>query len=175
MSYWLRRFVLVGGLLCGLAPFSSAQGLSPGMGMFPEDSTHASGQYGVFSLAVRRAIGSGLCGATDRYCAFQVTPEGALHTSPVPLAVTAANNSGTCVAVTTSNTTILASFATRKWASIVNQGTALVYVKFAATAASTTYRLPAGAAFNWPSNVIYTGIVDGISSSGTNDVCVTEW
>lgn len=89
--------------------------------------------------------------------------------------VASANNDGACVSVTTASTAVLASFATRKWASIVNQGTATVYVKFGATATSSDFPLPAGAAFNWPSGLAYTGAVDGISSSGTNSVCIVEW
>lgn len=148
---------------------------SPGIGLYPEDSAHASGHYGQFILAVRQALGTALCGTNGDYCALQVDANGALHVVAAPNTSTSANNDGACVSVTTASTAVLASFSTRKWASIVNQGAATVYIKFGATATSSDFPLPAGAAFNWPPGMSYTGAVDGISASGTNSVCVTEW
>jgi len=78
-GHWIRTFLVAGGLLCGLAPITGAQGLAPGQGMYREDSAHSDGHYGVFSLAVRRAIGSGLCGTDGDYCAMQVDANGALQ------------------------------------------------------------------------------------------------
>lgn len=101
-----------------------------------------------------------------------LTATDVVTTTPI---VASANNDGACVSVTTGSTSLLGSFATRKWASIVNQGTALVYVKFGATATNADFPLPPGAAFNWPPGVSYTGAVDAISSSGTQSVCVVEF
>lgn len=89
--------------------------------------------------------------------------------------ISSANGDGACISVTTSTTAILASFATRKWASIVNQGSATVYVRFAATATASDFPLPAGAAFNFPAGLAYTGAIDGIAASGTQSVCVVEF
>lgn len=95
--------------------------------------------------------------------------------APAPNLVASANNDGACVSVTTSSTTVLASFATRKWASIVNRGSVTVYLKFAATATSGDFPLLPGEPFNWPPGISYTGVVDGIAASGSQSVCVLEW
>lgn len=178
----MRRLFLVF-VLALLAPvLAFAQTISPGMGLYPEDSTHISSQYGIFPLAVRRAIGSGLCGADGRYCSMQVDANGALHVvftntalTITPTLVTTANNDGSCVSVTSASTTVLASFATRRWASFQNRGTVIVYVKFGATATTADFPVDPGGVFNWPNGVSYTGVVDAISASGTNSVCPVEW
>jgi len=101
-----------------------------------------------------------------------LTVDGTVTVTP---STAAANNDGACVSVTTASTAVLASFASRKWASIVNQGTAMVYLKFGATATASDFPLPSGAAFNWPAGVSYTGVVDAIASAGTQSVCVVEF
>ena len=178
---WIRTFLIAGGLLCGLAPLASAQP-SPGLGMYQEDSAHASGQYGLFSLAVRRAIGSGLCGTDGDYCAMQVDANGALHvvfTNATLVvdrtAVASANNTGACVTVDTTSDTILASFSTRRGATILNNGSVTVFMKLGATATTAAFPVAAGGVYNLGGTSVYTGVIDGITASSSTSVCVLEY
>jgi len=88
---------------------------------------------------------------------------------------TSANNPGFCVNVTTTSTTVLASFATRRFAEISNEGSATIYLKFGTTATSANRPIPPGAGWSWPPGFSYTGVVDAIAASGTQAVCGSEW
>ena len=76
------------------------------------------------------------------------------------------------------NVTLLASNSSRLGAIIVNDSAATLYVKFGATASSTsyTYRVdPYGVLeFPGPGVPVYTGIVDGIWDSATGAARATE-
>lgn len=76
--------------------------------------------------------------------------------------------------VTTTSTSILASNANRLGFTIYNEGSAVCYMKLGATASTTSYTLQiaSGGYYECPFN--YTGAVDGITSSGTAQLRVTE-
>ncbi len=79
----------------------------------------------------------------------------------------------------TSSTTLLASSATRKGATIFNDSTALLYVALAnvtVSATSYTVQVPAGAYYELPicDGGVYTGIIKGIWASATGTARITE-
>jgi hypothetical protein len=77
-------------------------------------------------------------------------------------------------ALTVASSTVLASNANRLGATIWNEGGATAYIKFGATASVTSYtvQVVSGAFYEVPYG--YTGIIDGITSSSTAQVRVTE-
>jgi hypothetical protein len=79
------------------------------------------------------------------------------------------------VASSASNVTLLASNASRKGAAIYNDSTAILYVKFGATASATSFKVAMAAAsyYEFP-QPIYTGIVDGIWASANGNARITE-
>lgn len=79
------------------------------------------------------------------------------------------------VASSASNVTLQASNANRRGLMIFNDSTAILYVKFGATATSSSYtvQMAAGAYYEFPSP-IYTGIVDGIWASANGNARMTE-
>lgn len=91
--------------------------------------------------------------------------------------VGSANNDGAAVSVTVASGTVLASFATRRFASIcsVPDNTQIVYLKLGATAGVTDYPLYIGSCWNTPGGTIYSGVIDARSASGTQSVAVMEW
>lgn len=84
---------------------------------------------------------------------------------------TLANVSGSA-----SSVTLLASNSSRLAAVIVNDSTAILYVKHGSTASTTsyTYQLQAGDQLELPVNPIYTGIITGIWASATGSARTTE-
>jgi hypothetical protein len=90
-----------------------------------------------------------------------------LENRPASAAVTSVAGSATSV-------TILASNANRRGATIHNDSSAILYVKFgaAATTSSFTAKLIADAYYEVPFS--YTGIIDGIWASATGNARITE-
>jgi hypothetical protein len=80
------------------------------------------------------------------------------------------------VASSASNVTLFAATATAQGRTIWNDSTAVLYVKFGATASSTSYtvQLAAGDFFEFPTPV-YSGQVDGIWASANGNARVTSW
>lgn len=77
--------------------------------------------------------------------------------------------------VTTSNSTVLAANTSRKGAAFYNDSADRVYLKFGATASTTDFTV----ALDQDDVLVlengdYSGIVDGITASGTSNVKVTE-
>ncbi len=93
------------------------------------------------------------------------------------IGMSAANNDGAQVSMTTTSSTVLASFSTRKFASICSLATNsdTVYIKMGATATTSDFPLLVGQCFNMPPFAVYTGIIDGRSASGTQTLGVVEW
>lgn len=98
--------------------------------------------------------------------------------SMTPIQVTP-GTSGTAthanVSASASNVTLLASNASRKGATIYNDSTAVLYVKLAATASSTSYTtqlLPNG---YYEVPFAYTGIIDGIWAAANGAARVVEF
>jgi hypothetical protein len=82
----------------------------------------------------------------------------------------------TNVAASASSTTLLASNANRLGAVIVNDSTSVLYVKYGATASSTsyTYRLGINATLTLDGALLYTGLISGIWVSATGAARITE-
>lgn len=98
-------------------------------------------------------------------------------TNPVTITSNAnatAIDTGTCTNVTAS-ATILASNAARKVAIILNNGTAAVHVKLGATATTANPPLAPGQSLTIEGTVVYTGVIDVIASTGTQNVCAYSW
>ncbi len=85
----------------------------------------------------------------------------------------------TSIASSTNSVTLLASNANRKGATIVNDSSAILYVKLGTTASTSSYTvaLPASgsSSFNYYEVPFgYTGIIDGIWASANGSARVTE-
>ena len=88
--------------------------------------------------------------------------------------VRSATPSQSSPSVTNASTSILASNANRLGATIWNEGAAICYTKMGATASITSYsvQIASGGYYEVPFG--YTGAIDGITSSGTAQLRVTE-
>lgn len=80
------------------------------------------------------------------------------------------------VPASVTNVTLLAANANRKGFIIVNDGNQSLYVKFGATATTTSYtvKLTSGQTYESPSGIVYTGIIDGIWNVANGNAYVTE-
>jgi hypothetical protein len=87
-----------------------------------------------------------------------------------------ANNDGAQVSVTTTSGTVLASFSTRKAATVCSSplNTDVVHLKLGATATTGDGKLHIGQCWN-SGPVPYTGVIDARSAAGTQEVTVWEW
>jgi hypothetical protein len=95
--------------------------------------------------------------------------------TPVPLYTSTSTLSN--VSASATSVTVLASNASRKAAMIFNDSAATLYLKFGATASTSSYTVQIGpnGYYEMPANpVLYTGILDGIWSSATGTARVTE-
>lgn len=139
----------------------------------------ASGRLAVDGSGVTQPV-SGTVNA-NQSGTWTVQPGNTANTTPwlttdTPRTVASANNTGTCVSVTTSSTTVLASNGSRRAygfkASEAN--TDRVYCKLGATATTSNMPFGAGSAWSQDTGAVYTGVVDCISGSGTQTVCAYE-
>lgn len=80
------------------------------------------------------------------------------------------------VASSASSVTLFAASGTTKARTIYNDSSAILYVKFGATASTTSYtvQLAAGAFYEFP-QPCYAGLVDGIWASANGFARVTSW
>ena len=79
------------------------------------------------------------------------------------------------VASSASNGTLLASNTSRRGAMVHNDSTQVLYLKYGATASTTSYtvKVPADGYFEFPAPT-YTGIVDGIWAAANGNARLTE-
>lgn len=86
-------------------------------------------------------------------------------------AATAAN-----VNSSATNVTVFAANAGAKYRTVYNDSTAVLYLKFGATASATSYtvQLAAGAYYEFP-QPLYGGQVDGIWAAANGAARTTEW
>ena len=117
-------------------------------------------------IAGRASTGGGT------YYNVKVNPSGALTVQNTP--VTAGTGTASTASVTNSNTTVLASNGSRLGATIYNEGTVPCFVKLGSTASATTYtvKMVVDGYYEVPAG--YTGIITGITASGTATLRVTE-
>lgn len=110
-------------------------------------------------------------------------PNSPVGTEDNPIFVTGDIEVGDAVAATAtlsnvsssaSNVTLLAANAARKGATIFNDSSAILYVKFGTTASTSSYtvQMAAGGYFEVPFG--YTGRIDGIWASANGNARVTE-
>jgi hypothetical protein len=136
-----------------------------------EDAAHGSGDVGVPAWGVRLDTEATFASASGDYTPFSMNSVGALRTAP-PTATTATLAN---VASSATSVTLIASNAARKGLIVYNDSSAILYLKYGATASTTsfTYQLAAGA--SWTMAVpMYTGVVDGIWASANGFARVTE-
>jgi hypothetical protein len=88
-----------------------------------------------------------------------------------PIAATLAN-----VASSASNVTLFASSNEANGRTIYNDSTAVLYVKFGATASTSSYtvQIAAGGYYEFP-QPLYGGQVDGIWASANGNARTTQW
>lgn len=80
------------------------------------------------------------------------------------------------VSSSASSVTVIAANDFARGRTVYNDSTAVLYLKFGATASTTSYtvQLAAGAYYEFP-QPLYTGVVDGIWSAANGAARVTEW
>lgn len=115
--------------------------------------------------------------------ATRLLVDGSGVTQPVSISGTVATTSGaattssvTSVSGSATSVSILASNSSRKNATFYNDSTATLYLKLGTTASTTSYtiQLPPQGYYEIPVGAVYTGAIDGIWSSATGAVLVTE-
>lgn len=120
------------------------------------------------NVTVVQPTGTNLHVVTDTGSTTAVT--GTVTTASAKSATATLSN----VAGNASSVTLLASNASRLGATITNDSTAILYVKFGASASTSSYvvRLPSNAYYEVPFS--YTGLIAGIWDSATGNARVTE-
>jgi hypothetical protein len=130
--------------------------------------------------AVRKDTAAALVDTDGDRTELQTDSIGRLRTEITPLPIATSNNDGTCTDVTVS-ATILASFATRRGAVVMNRcdpakcSATTLYIKLGATAATTDFPLAPGDKFVLQGPAVYTGEIAAISDTGTTTVCALEF
>lgn len=127
------------------------------------------------ATAAANTTGTGLPGVAPLYydgTNYQRVASGA---GGLPVAMHGAAAALSNVASSATSVTLLAANAARRGAVIYNDSTAVLYVKFGATASATsfTYYVAPGQHLEFP-NVTYTGVIDGIWASANGSARVTE-
>jgi hypothetical protein len=120
----------------------------------------------------RSVITGQTTGGGGGYVNVKVNPSGALAVENTPS--TSSTGTVSTASVTNSNTTVLTSNGNRKGATIYNEGTVTALVKLGSTASATSYtvKIITDAYYEVPFG--FTGIVTGITASGTATLRVTE-
>lgn len=117
--------------------------------------------------------------ASQTYATFDTTfspVTGSVITSLTDLIVKEKSPTATLsnVSGSASSVTLLASNANRRGATIQNDSSAVLYVKFGATASTTSYTVKMVADSYYEIPFGYTGIIDGIWASATGSARITE-
>jgi len=127
---------------------------------------------GDFALVTNSVIHGLTTGGGGAYVDVKVNPSGALTVENTP--ATSGIGTVTTASVTTSNTTVLASNNSRMGATIYNEGTVTALVKLGSTASATSYTVKILQDGYYEVPFSYTGIVTGITASGTATCRVSE-
>lgn len=117
--------------------------------------------------------------ASQTYATFDTTFSpvvGSVITSSTDIVVKEKSGTATLanVAGSASSVTLIASNANRRGATIQNDSTAILYVKFGSSASSTSYTVKMTADSYYEVPFGYTGIITGIWVSATGSARVTE-
>lgn len=140
-----------------------------------EDAAHASGDTGVFALAVRNDnLGTTYASNDQDYAPIAVDLN-----SRVMVAQKAATATLSNVSTSTTSATLLAANASRIGAQITNDAATAIFIKFGTTASATSYTVSLAGAASAPFSYYevpagYTGRIDGILASSTGTARVTE-
>lgn len=170
--------VLDSGTLTTLTTLTGTTTLTPGTGATnlgkAEDAAHASGDTGVFALAVRNDNLATTYGADQDYSPIATDLNGR-----VMVAQKAATSTASNVAASATSVTVLSANASRIGGSISNDSSAVLYLKFGATASTTSYKVTMAASASAPFSYYeipagYTGRIDGLSASATGNYRVAE-
>lgn len=83
----------------------------------------------------------------------------------------------TSVASSASNVTLFAANGRSRGRTVFNESTAVLFLKFGATASATSYtvQMATNTYFTFPDNALYAGQVDGIWASANGNARLTEW
>lgn len=148
--------------------------LTPGTGATnlgkAEDAAHASGDTGVFALGVRNdGAATSFSGTNGDYTPIGVDAAGTVSVVQKSGTATLSN-----VASSATSVTVLAANTARKAATVYNDSTQILYLKFGATASTSSFtvKLAADTYYEVPGG--YTGIMDGIWASANGSARVTE-
>jgi len=113
---------------------------------------------------------------------WTVQPGNTANTTPwlttdTPRAVASANNTGTCTTVGVASVTVLASNASRRAYGIKasEANTVNVFCKLGATATTANMPFGKGSAWSQDTGAVYAGVIDCISGSAAQTVCVYEF
>jgi hypothetical protein len=120
----------------------------------------------------RSVITGQTTGGGGGYVNVKVNPSGALTVENTP--ATSGTGTVSTASVTTANTTVLASNGSRKGATIYNEGTVTALVKLGSTASTTSYTIKMAVDGYYEVPFGFTGIITGITASGTATLRVTE-
>lgn len=139
-----------------------------------EDAAHASGDTGVAAWGVRNDNLATTFGNDQDYGPIATDLKGRVQVSQK-----AATGTLTNVAASASSATVLAANSARIGATVTNDSSSVVYLKFGATASTTSYTVVLAGAASAPFSYYevpagYTGIIDGIWASATGNARVTE-
>lgn len=98
-----------------------------------------------------------------------------LTTNSTPSTTASATGDGQCLGLTTTSATVVASNANRRFFTIYARetNTDYIFLKLGGTATTSDLPLAPGQAFTLSTH-IYTGVIDGLSNSGTQPVCWVE-
>lgn len=118
------------------------------------------------------AAGSG----TSAVNLTQINGVAVSSSNPLPVSSPSSTSTLTSVASSSSSVTLLASNANRKGAYFYNESVFLLYIAFAATAATSAYtvQVPAGCFYEMPTNPVYQGAIAGIWNFVNGNVRITE-
>lgn len=128
--------------------------------------------YVTDSVTVRQATHDNL----NLNANIQVADTDVGYSNPVPVSQVATTATVTSVSGSISSVTLLSANSARKMAAFYNESNANLYIKFGTTASNTSYTilLPKDGYYELPHSGAYTGRIDGIWSSATGAVRITE-
>lgn len=135
-----------------------------------EDAAHTSGDVGVFALGVRNDAGATAGSNTNGdYTQLSTDANGRTIITSKTATATLSNVAGSATSVT-----LIASNTDRLGATIVNDSSVNLYVKFGSTASATSYTVKMVASAYYEVPYGYTGIITGIWDSATGNARVME-
>ncbi|RJP21683.1 MAG: hypothetical protein C4529_07080 [Deltaproteobacteria bacterium] len=157
----------VTGTLPAITPGTGATNLGKA-----EDAAHTTGDVGVMVFGVRNDnVAATLTGTDGDYTPIAVDSKGRVFSTTGGNATAGLSN----VASSASSVTILAANAARKGAIVYNDVDKYLYLKFGATASTTSFTVKMGPGDYYEVPFGYTGILDGIwEASPTGSARVTE-